>query len=128
MATSDDRAITRSEEEISGFETRVRTVGRVRLRKRIVEEYVNVRVKLRREELVVYEDELPGDGDSEPGSLSRDEDSLELILYAEVPVINTRVEPRERVRVHLDIVTEDRPVTAELRREVVDLEHDDPRW
>jgi hypothetical protein len=45
-----------------------------------------------------------------------------------VPVINTRVEPRERVRVHLDIVTEDRPVTAELRREVVDLEHDDPRW
>ncbi len=129
MATGNDRAMTRSDEEIFAIETRVRTVGRVRLQKRIVEEEVDVRVTLRREELVVFEEEIPDDGSpGEPGPMTVAEDTLEIVLHAEEPVIGTRVVLRERVRARIEVVTEEVPVATELRREVVDLEHDEPAW
>ena len=126
MAPSDD-AITRSEEELHFAGTQVRPIGRVRLVKRIVTEYVDVRVPLRREELHVFEEPITGEA-AVPGDLELGEDTLELILHAEEPVVDTRIVPRERVRVHLDIVRGEQVVEAELRREVVDLEEGPPRW
>ena len=126
MASSDD-AITRSEEELHLAGTQVRAIGRVRLVKRIVTEYVDVRVALRREELHVFEEPLTGEA-AVPGGLELGDDTLELILHAEEPVVDTRIVPRERVRVHLDVVQEEQVLEGELRREVVDLEEGPPRW
>ena len=128
MGSSDDFAITRSEEELHDLGTRVRTVGRVRLVKRIVTEYVEVRVALRREELHVFEEEAITDGDVEAGELTTGEDTLEIVLHAEEPVIETRVVPRERVRVSLDVVTAPLELTGELRKEVVEVEERPPAW
>src|SRR3954447_17018532 len=117
MDTADDRSIIRSEEELDLAGTRVRTIGRVRLQKRVVTEWVEVRVQLRREELVIYEEEI-ADGEVVEGSLERSDDALEIVLHAEEPILETlqtRVVPRERVRAHLDIVTEERPISEDLR-------------
>ena len=127
MAPEDD-AITRSEEELHDLGTRVRPVGRVRLVKRIVTEYVDVRVPLRREELHVFEEEAIEDGEVEAGELTTGEDTLEIVLYAEEPVIETRVVPRERVRAHLEVVTAQLELSGELRREVVEVEERPPAW
>ena len=127
MALHDD-AITRSEEELHHAGTRVRPVGRVRLVKRIVTEYGDVRVPLRREELHVVEEEAIPDGEAAVDQLPLGEDTLELILHAEEPVIDTRVVPRERVRVHLDVTTVEAQLRADLRREVGELEEDVPKW
>ena len=127
MAPQDD-AITRSEEELHHAGTQVRPVRRVRFAKRIVADYVEIRVPLRREELHVFEEEVV-DGEPVPGELALDEDTLVMVLHAEEAVgVKTRVVPRERVRVHLDVVSEERPVTTELRREVVELEETPPSW
>jgi stress response protein YsnF len=130
MDRTDDRAITRSEEELHIGGTQLRTIGKVRLRKRIVTEWVDVRVQLRREELVIFEQEIE-DGEVVEGSLERSDDALEIILHAEEPILEslqTRVVPRERIRAHLDVVTEERAVRADLRREVVDVERQAPGW
>ena len=74
MAPSDD-AITRSEEELHLAGTQVRPIGRVRLVKRIVTEYVDVRVALRREELHVFEEPITGEA-AVPGDLDLSEDTL----------------------------------------------------
>ena len=127
MAPEDD-AITRSEEELHHAGTRVRPVRRVRFAKRIVTEYVEVRVPLRREELHVYEEDAV-DGALEDGPLGLEQDPLVLVLHAEEAVgVETRVVPRERVRVHLDVVTEEVPVSTELRREVLEIEETPPSW
>ncbi len=124
----EDHAITRSEEELHHAGTRVKPVRRVRFAKRIVTEYVEVRVPLRREELHVYEEEIV-DGVAEPGELALDDDTLVMTLHAEEAIgVRTRVVPRERVRVHLDVVQSERQVATELRREVVELEETPPRW
>jgi stress response protein YsnF len=123
-----DDAITRSEEELHHAGTQVRPVRRVRFAKRIVTDYVEVRVPLRREELHVYEEEI-ADGVAEPGELALDDDTLVMVLHAEEAIgVRTRVVPRERVRVHLDVVGEERTVATELRREVIELEETPPRW
>ncbi len=124
----EDHAITRSEEELHHAGTRVKPVRRVRFAKRIVTEYVEVRVPLRREELHVYEEDVI-DGAPQDGSLELDEDTLVMVLHAEEAVgVKTRVVPRERVRVHLDVVTTDEQVATELRREVIELEETPPSW
>lgn len=135
MAFDDDRPreITRSEEELHHVGTRTRPVRRVRVRKRIVTEYVDIRVPLRREELVVFEEDLPaGPG---AGGVDDDaplgEDSLELVLHAEEPILDSlqvRVVPRERARVRLAVVTGEEELVTELRKEVVEVDEESPRW
>ena len=46
----------------------------------------------------------------------------EVVLYEEVPVVEKRVVPRERVRLGKDTVTEQVEVTDEVRREQVEVE------
>jgi len=128
MPVGESTTFTRSEEELSLEGRRVRTVRRVRLRKRIVEETVEVRVPVRREELEIVEEDVAVDGaglelDAEPLS----ERVVEIVLRAEEPVVSTRVVARERVTVTRHVVEDAQVVTETLRKEVVELEDLPPR-
>jgi len=129
MAVGESRTFTRSEEELSLEGRRVRTVKRVRIRKRIVEDWIEVRVPVRREELEVIEEEVPADAadsaDSELDPLS--EQTLELVLLEEEPVVTTRVVARERVTVTRHIVEDVQEVSDTLRKEVIEMEELPPR-
>jgi uncharacterized protein (TIGR02271 family) len=116
-------AMTRSEEELE-----VRTVrrerDRVRLRKYVVTEEVQRTIPVRREEIRIEEGPSPEretDAGSGQAEVSSDD---EIVLYEEVPVIETRVVPRERVRVVKDTHTDEAEVVEEVRKERIDLETD----
>ena len=117
--------VTRSEEELAvGVRTRVR---RLRLRKYIVTEYVTRTIPVRREKVRL--EELPtgqvlegdgGDWGDDPGQAGTTQ--LELVLHREEPEIRLRPVTVERVRLVRRLVTEQRTVTGQLRKEQVELE------
>jgi uncharacterized protein (TIGR02271 family) len=129
IAPQDERAppmedaMTRSEEEVE-----VRTVrrerGRVRLRKYVVTEQVQRTIPLKREEIRIEEAPTspPAGGrraeDAEPSAVE------EIVLYKEVPVIEKRVVPAERVRVVKDTRTDEAPIAEEVRKERIRVERD----
>lgn len=119
----------RSEEELRVSTTR-RSAGRVRLRKVIVTEDVTVNVTVRREELRLEPvtgsaDVVPGE--TVPASLDESGEALyEVTLYEEVPVVETRVVPRERISVRKVVVNEERTLTEPVRSERVELVDDRP--
>jgi stress response protein YsnF len=116
--------VVRSEEELQvGVRIRRR---RLRLRKYLVTEYLTRTIPVRREEVRL--EELPepaepaGDPDQHPVvQPAGDQALLELTLHREEPVIRLRVVPAERVRLFKDVVTEQRTVSEQLRKEQVDL-------
>jgi len=126
QAPASDDAMTRSEEELM-----VRTVrrqsGRVRLRKYVVTERVQRTISLRREEIRLEEvpPSTPPAGpvseDAEPSGVE------EIVLYKEVPVIEKRVVPAERVRVVKDTRTDEAHVAEEVRKERIRVERDGKR-
>jgi stress response protein YsnF len=114
----------RSEERVR-VGTQVRAAERVRLRKVIVTEDVTITVAVRREEVRL--ERLDG-APAEDGVDALDasgEPLFEATLYEEVPVVELRVVPRERVRLHKVLVTETRTVTAPRRAERVELVGED---
>jgi uncharacterized protein (TIGR02271 family) len=121
----------RSEEELR-ISTERRSAGRVRLRKVIVTEDVTVNVTVRREELRL--EPVPADAADTapltgqvPATLDESGQTLyEVTLYEEVPVVETRVVPRERISVRKVVLSEERAVTESLRSEQVDLVDDRP--
>jgi uncharacterized protein (TIGR02271 family) len=129
IAPQDERAppmegaMTRSEEELE-----VRTVrrrrGRVRLRKYVVTEQVQRTIPLRREEIRIEEAAIstqaggPRAEDAEPSGVE------EIVLYKEVPVIEKRVVPAERVRVVKDTRTDEARIAEEVRKERIRVERD----
>lgn len=124
MPVGESRTFTRSEEELTLEDRRVRTVKRVRVRRRIVEDFVEVRVPVRREELEVVEEDVPVGTEGEAGAdlepLS--ERVIEVVLREEEPVVTTRVVARERVTVTRHVVEDAQTVTEALRREVIEME------
>jgi uncharacterized protein (TIGR02271 family) len=98
---------------------------RVRIRKEIVEEQVTVTVTLRHEELVIERESIkPGDAPPESADAPRlDQPPIEIVLWAEEPVVSTRAVPTERVRVLRTLGSEQRDLTAQLRRERASFEH-----
>jgi stress response protein YsnF len=52
------------------------------------------------------------------------EEEHELILSAEELVVDKRVVPKERIRLDKDVVTEERSVDEEIRKERIDVEGD----
>jgi stress response protein YsnF len=52
-----------------------------------------------------------------------DEPPLEIVLWAEEPVVSTRAVPTERVRVLRTLGSEQQDLTAQLRRERASFEH-----
>ena len=122
---SDDDAMTRSEEEVT-FDTVRRPAEVARLRKYVVAEDVQVTVTVRREE-VRLERLSVADADREIVELSEDqwgEGSAELVLFEEQVVIGKQVVPRERVRLEKEVVTEERTVTTDVRKERISLDRE----
>lgn len=117
-----DEAMTRSEEELRVGTTR-REVGRARLRKYIVTENVQTTVPVQREEVRVEREPVTeaniGDATTGP-ELSEEEH--EVTLHAEEPVVEKDVVAKERVRLDKDVVTEERQVDEDVRREQIEME------
>jgi uncharacterized protein (TIGR02271 family) len=97
----------------------------VRVRKEIVEEEVTVTVVLRHEELVIEREPIaPGEAPAETAGGPRlDEPPLEIVLWAEEPVVTTRAVPTERVRVLRTLGSQQQDLTAQLRRERASFDH-----
>jgi stress response protein YsnF len=117
--------VVRSEEELQvGVRRRLR---RLRLRKYVVTEYLTRTIPVRREEVRLEELPAPAEpvgeaGDQGAAQAAGDQALLEVVLHREEPVIQLRVVPAERVRLFKDVVTEQRTVIEEIRKEQVDLQ------
>jgi stress response protein YsnF len=121
--------VVRSEEELQvGVRRRRR---RLRLRKYVVTEYLTRTIPVRREEVRLEEVGAPAEPVGEPDEQSTvqaagDQPLLEVVLYREEPVIQLRVVPAERVRLFKDVVTEQRTVTEDIRKEQIELQSEPP--
>jgi uncharacterized protein (TIGR02271 family) len=119
--TTDD-AMTRSEEELR-VGTRERETGKARLRKYVVTEEVTKTVPVTREEVRVEREPIT---DSNVGRATDgpaiSEEEHEVTLHAEEPVVEKTAVPKERVRLDKDVVTEEREVTEEVRKEQIKTE------
>lgn len=60
------------------------------------------------------------------GALGARAQPLEIVLHEEQVLIEKRVVPRKRARVTKQLITEQRPLSAELRREEIVLEQNPP--
>ena len=126
--------VVRSEEELQvGVRRRLR---RLRLRKYVVIEYLTRTIPVRREEVRLEEVRLeevgaPAEPVGEPDEQSTvqaagDQPLLEVVLHREEPVIQLRVVPHERVRLFKAVVTEQRTVTEDIRKEQIELQSEPP--
>jgi stress response protein YsnF len=121
--------VVRSEEELQvGVRRRLR---RLRLRKYVVTEYLTRTIPVRREEVRLEEVPAPAEAVDEPDDqgavqAAGDQALVEVVLHREEPVIQLRVVPAERVRLFKEIVTEQRTVTEEIRKEQIDIRSEPP--
>jgi hypothetical protein len=118
--------VTRSEEElVVSKRTRLR---RVRVRKYVVTEYVTRTIPVRREEVRLEELPATGVAEGDAGDWDTTDQGgapeLEVVLHREEPEIRLWPVPVERVRLRRQLVTEQRTVTAELRKEQVEVDQD----
>ena len=127
----DDRAgvgtgdgMTRSEEELHvGTESRER--GRARLRKYVTTEQATATVPVSREEVRVEREPIT-DANVDRALSGPDitESEHEVTLYEEEPVVEKRVQPKERVRLEKDVHTDDHTVTDDVRKEHIEPDGD----
>lgn len=120
--TETDRAMTRSEEELS-FNKARRPSETVRLRKYITEENVSTTVPVEREVLRVEREAISeaNVGDSMRGAdLTTEEAEIE--LSSEEVTVEKKVVPKERVRLDKDVEVEQREVSETVRKEQIDVE------
>jgi stress response protein YsnF len=118
VATTDDELV-RWEEEMVVDVQRVER-GRIRIRKVIITEDVQITVPVRREVARVVFEPVGANGQFEPD----EEIEREIVLHEEIPIVTTKFVPRERLRIEIDTVSRDAPVTARLRRERFELDSD----
>lgn len=122
-----DDAMTRSEEEVS-----VRTADRerrVRLRKYVVTENVTKTVPVRREEVRIEREPVTdANMDEALSGPEITESEHEVVLHEEVPVVDKRVVPKERVRLTKDQRTDEEIINEQVRREQIEVEHDHDRF
>jgi uncharacterized protein (TIGR02271 family) len=101
-------------EERLYVDRRSRPRERVRVHRHVVTEEVTVTVPLRREELRI--ERVPVDAPPDPTA------EADFTLMEDEPVVETRVVVRERVRLEVAEVTEEREVEVPLRRERADVQ------
>ena len=117
--------MVRSEEELVPHVV-TRVAERAVARKVVTEEEVTLTVVLRREDVVIDRADLAPDDDADaslPEDYFEEPDpaTVELLLYAEQPVVTKRVVPVERVRVSKGTVTEEVDVSGEVQVERVEV-------
>jgi uncharacterized protein (TIGR02271 family) len=120
---SGETAMTRSEEELSVGTTRRKT-GRVRVRKYVVTEHVQRTIPVRREEIRVEHEPMAEEQRGGGQGLEEVSDEHEITLREEVPVVEKRVVPRERVRVTKGTRVDRAEVKERVRRERIEPEGD----
>jgi uncharacterized protein (TIGR02271 family) len=119
-----DDAMTRSEEELR-VGTRARETGRARLRKYVTTEEETQTVPVQREEVRVEREPITDDNvDEAMRGPEITESEHEVVLHEEEPVVEKRVEPKERIRLERDVHTEEEQVSDEVRKERIEPEGD----
>ncbi len=117
-----DEAMTRSEEELRVGTAR-RERGRVRLRKYVVTEQVQQTVPVSREEVRVEREPIgEANRDQALAGPEISEGEHEVTLHEEVPVVEKRAVPKERVRLSKDAEQGEREVSEEVRKERIELD------
>jgi uncharacterized protein (TIGR02271 family) len=119
-----DNAMTRSEEEVRVDKVNQES-GKVRLRKYIVTDQVQMTVPVQREEVRVEREPITDtnrDAATAGGDLTSEEH--EVTLHEEQVVVDKQVVPKERVRLDKNVVTEDRQVSEEVRKEQIEVDGD----
>jgi stress response protein YsnF len=97
-----------------------RRARRVRIKRYVVTDYVTTTIPVRREELRLVEALV--DEASRPAPPALPGDSWEMVLHHEEPVVARRVVARERVRLHVETVTERRRISGEVRKERIEVD------
>jgi len=119
--TTDD-AITRSEEQLHVGTEKVQA-GRARLRKYVVSEQQQVTVPVSREEVRVEREPITdANVDQATKGPEISEEEHEVVLTEERPVVAKETVPVERVRLAKEAVTEEKQVTADVRKEQIETE------
>jgi uncharacterized protein (TIGR02271 family) len=117
-----DEAMTRSEERLN-VGTRREEAGRARLRKYVVTENVTETVPVSREEVRVEREPIT---DANVGRAmdgpAISEEEHEVTLHAERPVVEKEAVPVERVRLDKETVTEQERVSADVRKEEIEVD------
>jgi len=123
-ATSDE-AMTRSEERLKVGAEREQ-VGRARLRKYVVTEQQQVTVPVQREQARLEREPITeANRDAAYRGPELTESEHEVTLSAERPVVEKETVPVERVRLDTKTVTEQQPVTEEVRKEQIEVKPPD---
>ncbi|MBJ7596910.1 MAG: photosystem reaction center subunit H [Candidatus Nephthysia bennettiae] len=119
------RSVQRHEEELRVSKIR-RPSELVRLHKWVETEPVSTSVELEHEEARIVREPVI-ENEAGGGGRIGEEGELEVKLEREEPVIEKQVVPVERVRLEKDVKTEQQTVEGEVRKERVDVEHDQER-
>lgn len=123
-----DEAMTRSEEQLHvGTESQVS--GRVRLRKYVVTENVTQSVPVSHEEVRLEREPITDAtrDDALTGQRLSDEEH-DVTLHEEKLVVAKETVPVERVRLDKEEITEDVPVTEEVRKEQIEYDDGDQKF
>jgi uncharacterized protein (TIGR02271 family) len=117
-----DNAMTRSEERLD-VGTRSEEVGRARLRKYVVTENVSETVPVSREEVRVEREPITDAnvGNAMDGPAISEEEH-EVTLHAERPVVEKEAVPVERIRLDKETVTDQERVSADVRKEEIEVD------
>jgi uncharacterized protein (TIGR02271 family) len=125
-SAGDDDAMTRSEEELQ-VGTRQREAGRARLRKWVETEHVATTVPVEREEVRIEREPITDTNvDQALRGPAISEAEYEVTLREEEAVAGVQAVPKERVRLEKETVVEEQQVGADLRKERIEAEVDDP--
>jgi uncharacterized protein (TIGR02271 family) len=122
--TGGDDAMTRSEEEVD-VSTRSREAGRVRLKKWVETENMQVTVPVRREVArMVTEPVTDANIDRALDGPDITENEYDVVLHEEEVVVDKQVVPKERVRLETDTVEDEQVVSEEVRKERIAMDTD----
>ena len=123
-STEPSGTMVRSEEELT---VRMRRrARRVRIKRYVVTDYVTQTIPVRREELRLEAEALVDEA-SLPASPALPGDGREMVLHHEEVVVSKRVVARERVRLHVQTVTERRRISGEVRKERIEVDESSVR-
>ena len=124
-----DEAMTRSEEEVVVGKQR-QEIGRVRLKKYVVTDHVTTTVPVEREEVRIEREDITDENyDAATSGPALSDEEHEVVLNEEVPVVDKKVVPKERIRLDKETVRSEQKVEADVRKEEIDVagDGDEPR-
>jgi len=118
--TGDDASVTLSEEQLAVDKVQ-KEAGKVRLRKYVVTEDVNVTVPVKKQVARIVRTPATG---TEPGTIATDDVVEEVTLKEEEVVVDKNVVAREEVAVETETVVGQEQVSEQVQREEVAVEGD----